>query len=234
MSAWLDIFAPPASGKSSICDPLSKSRDIEGRWSGAAYPSDWRVFLETIPPLLELVKDHKRLVPTRNGSISSIQAMTGMLVRNLRKMTVVSQMRDAAPYIGTAFAMRGVGIGWRLLDMGRDPRLVRSYFWTMPVSIGFAYLKCSPETLKARNRARQDVPETSWEDRSFQIDLQLPVIEILKEALEERGVPFLELDTEHQSIDAARSQLLDFAYSGIGDRAPGGPGSQNAIFQASA
>lgn len=210
----MDIFAPPASGKSTICDPLSKSRDIEARWAGHSYPISWRVFLETIPPLLELVKDHKRPVPTRNGNISSIQAMTGMLGRNLRKMAVVSQMRDAAPYVGTAFAMRGVGIGWRLLDMGHDPRLVRSYFWTMPVSLGFVYLKCSPETLKARNRARQDVPETSWEDRSFQIDLQLPVIEILKEVLQERGVRFLELDTENQSVEAARVQLLDFAYAG--------------------
>jgi hypothetical protein len=233
MSAWVDIFAPPASGKSTICDPLSNSRGIESKWNGAGYPNGWRVFLETIPPLLELIKDHKRPVPTRNGNITSFQAMTGMLGRNLRKMTVVSQMQGT-PYIGTAFAMRGVGIGWRLLDMGRDPRLVRSYFWTMPVSIGFAYLKCSPETLKARNRARQDVPETSWEDRSFQIDLQLPVIEILKEVLIERGVSFLELDTENQPANDARAQLLDFAHQGADHTEAGGFGSQGSTFQASA
>ena len=234
MSAWVDIFAPPASGKSSICDPLADDRAIERQWGGGFdYPADWRMFLETLPPLLELIRPHERPVPTRSGSTTSINAMVGMLNRNLRKMAVVSQMQGA-PYIGTAFAMRGVGIGWRLLDMGYDPRLVRSYFWTMPVSTGCAYLKCSPETLKMRNRARRDVVETSWEDRSFQIDLQLPVIEILKEVLRERGVPLLELDTEHQSIEDARDQLVDFAYQGASYREALRSGGEVAVLPASA
>jgi len=133
-----------------------------------------------------------------------------MLERNFRKMAVVSQMQGG-PYLGTAFAMRGIGIGWRLADMGLDPMLASSYFWSMPVSLGCVYLKCSPETLKKRNRARRYVSETSWEDRSFQIDHQARVIEILKDILKERGVPLLELDTEFQSPDQSRKQLLTFA-----------------------
>lgn len=213
MSIWVDVFAPPASGKSTICDPLCSDgtdREIEASWDGT-YPKGWEPFLAQLDPLLMLISKHQRPVPTRNGSIPSIQAMAGMLNRNLRRMAALSKMDLSKPYFGTGFAMRGIGIGWRAVDMGYRPEIVRSYFWTMPVSLGCAYLKCSPETLKRRNRARRDIPDTSWEDRSFQIDLQLPVIEVMKDVLAARGVPLIEVDVEHQSPDDAREQLVAFA-----------------------
>jgi hypothetical protein len=89
----------------------------------------------------------------------------------------------------------------------------------MPISIGCVYLKVDPDVLKQRNRARRDVPETSWEDRSFQIDLQLPIIAISKEVLRDRGVPIIEIDNQHQSPDEARAQLLGFANNGLCDAA---------------
>lgn len=230
---WADVFAPPASGKSTICDPLFKTNDIERKCDAGVLPIEWRPFLKTIPPLLDVIKDHQRPVRTGNGHISSIQAMVGMLNRNLRKMAIVSRMPHG-PYVGTAFAMRGIGIGWRLLDMGQDPNMVRPYFETMPTSVGFVYLKADPETLKRRNRARRDVPETSWEDRSFQIDLQLPVIKILKEVLDERGVRFLEVDTEHQSPDESRAQLVAFAMREPYNAAAGRSGGEGPIHQAPA
>lgn len=213
MSAWVDVFGSPGCGKSSICDPFCSDgtdRDIEASWDGT-FPKEWEPFLDQLDPLFMLIKNHQRAVPTRNGSIPSIRAMVGMLTRNLRRMAALTKMDLPSPYFGTGFAMRGIGIGWRAVDMGYDPKIVKSYFWTMPVSLGCAYLKCSSETLKQRNRERRNIAETAHEDRSFQIDLQLPVIEVMRDVLAARGVPVLELDTEFQPPDQSRKQLLEFA-----------------------
>jgi hypothetical protein len=119
------------------------------------------------------------------------------------------------PYIQTALAQRGLGFGWRLVDLGLDTNELRHYFRLMPVSIGVVFLEADVDTIVARNRKRLENPATAHENRAFMVDLMRPAIDLAKEVLRERGVPVTEIDVVGQSIDAARAQLLAFA-----DQAP--------------
>jgi hypothetical protein len=153
--------------------------------------------------------------------------------RSLKKMATVARMKGDQVYIQTGLVQRGVGFGWRLADMGESLTPLRDYFETMPVSLGAAFLTARPEVLMERNRARELVPATAHENRDYQVLLQLPAIEVAKDVLRGRGVPLLVVDTE-QPIEAARSQLVEFASRLARDPAQDGSRDQAQVLQASA
>jgi hypothetical protein len=115
-------------------------------------------------------------------------------------------------FFQTGLVQRILGFGWRLKDLGRDVNLIRPALWLMPVSVGVAFLEADDATIMARNRGRRNDPATAHEDRSFQVPLMRPAIAIAKEVLHDRAVPVASIDVQHQSIEAARAELLDFAY----------------------
>ena len=209
---WLDVAGPPGSGKSTLADPLwgPHAIPIEDRLP----PASWAPFLEEIGRLFGLIEKH----PT-------LDAAHRMVNRSVRKIATVARMSESIcikdadgfplvvhfkPYIQTALAQRGLGFGWRMVDLGIDLNELRPYFQLMPVSIGVAFTKCPPEIVEERNRARRLVRETRHEDRHRMVGLMMPAIEIAKETLHERGVATVEIDTT-QPIEAARAQLLAFA-----------------------
>lgn len=201
---FLDIAAPPGTGKSTLCDHFFSHRWPD--WDGLPPPDEWKDFLAEVNRLVALVKDHKNCFgqPT-------LQAVIRMNERSLKKMATVTRINDTKPYIQTGFVQRGLGFGWRLVDMGKDLRETKAYYELMPVSIGVAFLKASLTTIFERNEAREKVPATAHENRNFQVPLMVPAIEYAKEVLAERGVPMIEIDVEHQSPDQSRKQLLAFA-----------------------
>jgi hypothetical protein len=206
---WADIAGPPGSGKSTIAYPVWGDRSVG--WDGKPPPAYWRPFLDEITNLCGLVSDHP-----------SLAAVLRMNERSIKKMATVERMPVTPPrswmlelapwcFVQTGLVQRILGFGWRLQDMGRDINLIRTALWRMPVSVGVVFLEASLECILARNRAREQVAATAHENRSYQVPLMLPSITIAKEVMHERGVPVLEVDVEHQSIDAARAQLLAFA-----------------------
>lgn len=132
-------------------------------------------------------------------------------MRSFRKMAHVLHIYIDDIYIQTGFIQRGLGFGWRLYQMGKPIEETRRFFELMPVSLGAAFLTANPETIIARNKERLKNPETAHEDRSFMVPLMLPAIAFAKSVLADRGVPFIEVDVECQTPQAARQQLLDFA-----------------------
>jgi hypothetical protein len=203
---WTDVAAAPAAGKSTLCYPIWSDKSVG--WDGKPTPRHWAEFLYEATSLMRLVQDHKHPV---TGQLT-IGAVVRMNTRSAKKMSTVYRMQDEGVFIQTGWCQRILGFGWRLVDMGQDVRLIGTALRLMPVSVGVAFLEASPETLKERNRARRLVPETSHEDRSFMIDPMMPAIAFAKEVLRERGVAVREIDVERQPIEAARRQLLNFAY----------------------
>jgi hypothetical protein len=166
-------------------------------------PAYWRPFVDELTVLMGLIHDHP-----------SLSAVIRMNQRSARKMATVERMTapEGKPtFVQTGLCQRVLGFGWRLHHLGRDVNLIRRALWLMPVSVGVVFLKADLETILARNRAREDVPETSHENRSFQVPHMLPAIEIAREVLHERGVPAIDIDVQNQPIERARAQLLDFA-----------------------
>jgi hypothetical protein len=217
---FVDVAAPPGTGKSTLCDHFHHHRWPD--WDGLPPPEEWKDFISEVNRLVALVKDHKNCFgqPT-------LQAVIRMNERSLKKMATVHRdngiMRWAngstgesgetvmRPYIQTGFIQRGLGFGWRLVDMGADLRETRRFYELMPVSLGVAFLKASLTTIFERNEAREKVAATQHENRSFQVPLMIPAIEYAKEVLAARGVPMIEIDVEHQSPSESRKQLLAFA-----------------------
>jgi hypothetical protein len=207
---WLDIAGPPGAGKSTLCNTICHEHSIQ--WDGKLPPAYWRPFLDEMTALFGLIRGHWSFVPA-----------VRMNNRSARKMATVERMAGqivppndltegrSVPYIQTGLVQRGLGFGWRLNQMGADINLIRPFFWRMPVSIGVVFLEADDETVIARNKARLKVAATAHEDRSFMVPLMREPIRIAKEVLRERGIPILELDVQHQPIDAARERLLAFA-----------------------
>jgi hypothetical protein len=142
--------------------------------------------------------------------------------RSAKKMASVYRMSDTPPnswelgiapwcFIQTGFVQRILGFGWRLHQMDRDINLIRKALWLMPVSVGVAFLEADLETLLARNKAREQVPETAHENRGFQCPHILACMPLAKQVLRERGVPVIEIDVQNQSIDDARAELVAFS-----------------------
>jgi hypothetical protein len=214
---WVDVAGPPGSGKSSLCYPLWGERSVT--WDGHLPPAYWKPFLDEITNLCLLVQDHP-----------SFEAVLRMNDRSAKKMATVERMPATPRYlvnydttvdcfVQTGLVQRILGFGWRLHHLNRDVNLIRRALWLMPVSVGVVFLEADTETITARNKARELNPVTAHENRSFQVPHMLPAIAIAKEVLNERGVPVLTLDVQHQSIDAARKQLLDFAHGPTCDAA---------------
>jgi broad-specificity NMP kinase len=201
------VSGAPGVGKSTLC--YTHWADKSVTWDGLPPPSYWKPFLEELEVLADLIGDHP-----------SLEAVHRMCARSIGKMATVERMAappDKPVFIQTGLMQRILGFGWRLHDLGRDVNLIRRAVHLMPVSVGVVFLEADLETLKARNRKR----EQDWregkashnENRSAQVSHMLPAIEIAKEALRERGIPVRCIDVQHQSIEAARAQLLDFAHS---------------------
>jgi hypothetical protein len=214
---WLDVTGSPGCGKSTLCDPLWGPHDlpIEDRLP----PVSWHDFLNEISRLFWLIRGHPTLpaaVRMVNRSVRKIATVARLPATQWCQGKVpVSLTVGGVTYIQTALAQRGLGFGWRLVDLGLDINELRHYFRLMPVSIGVAFLEADEATVIARNRKRRENPKTAHEDRSAMVPLMRPAIALAKEVLHARGVPVIEIDVAGQSIDAARAQLLAFA-----DQAP--------------
>jgi hypothetical protein len=143
-------------------------------------------------------------------------------------------MQDDRVFIQTGWMQRILGFGWRLHQMNRDINLIRPALELMPTSAGVAFLEADLETLLQRNRDREKNPETAHENRGFQVPHMLACMPLAKQVMRDRNVPIIEIDVQHQSIDAARAQLLDFAYAGTGDAAQNGSGGEMAPVSLSA
>jgi hypothetical protein len=195
---WLDVAGPPGCGKSTLCYPVWGDKSVT--WDGHLPPAYWQPFLDEMTTLMLLVRDHP-----------SFEAVLRMNDRSAKKMASVERIRDEGTFVQTGLIQRVLGFGWRLKDLGRDVNLIRRALRVMPVSVGAAFLEADDATIIARNKAREQVAATAHENRSFQAPLMRPAIIIAKEVLRERGVPFVEIDVQHQLVNAARFDLLDFA-----------------------
>ena len=196
---WVDVAGPPGCGKSTLCYPIWGDKSVG--WDGKPPPAHWRLFLEEIGTLMRLVEDHP-----------SFTAVVRMNQRSIKKMATVERMQRDDVFIQTALVQRILGFGWRLADLKRDVNLIRRALWLMPASVGVAFLEANLETILQRNRDREKVAATAHENRSYQVPLMLPAIEVAKEVLFERGVPVICIDVE-QPIDDARHQLIGFSHT---------------------
>lgn len=193
---WLDVAGPPGVGKSALCDPLWGPHDVAP--IDIPPPIEWHDFNNEVTRLLGLVREHPSFV-----------AAVRMNRRSMRKMAAVAEM-GGGPYIQTGFVQRGLGFGWRLVDIGKPVKELYHFFRLMPASLGVVFLEADAQTLTERNKARETVKETAHENRSFMGPLMQPAIEFAKEVLDARGVPVKRLATTGD-IDTARSDLLSFA-----------------------
>lgn len=229
---WLDVAGPPGCGKSTLCYPIWGDKSVG--WDGKLPPAHWQPFLDELTSQMRLVRDHP-----------SIGAVVRMNDRSAKKMATVERMpvnyelpREYADrictqpnvFIQTGWLQRVLGFGWRLADMKRDVNLIRPALWLMPVSVGVVFLEADLETILARNKARESVAATAHENRSYQVPLMLPAIKVAKEVLRERCVRILELDVQHQGIEAARERLLAFAAQGAVDATSARSGSEMEVF----
>lgn len=196
---WIDCAGPPGVGKSTLCGPLWGNREVS--WNQQRLPIAWKPFCEEIDRVLGLLADHWSYVPA-----------VRMTMRSIYKMATVYKLPESgrSPYIQTGFIQRGLGYGWRLNELGMDLDELRPFFRLMPVSLGAVFLEASPETIEARNKAREKVPETAHENRGFMVRLMLPAIEVAIDELTKRGVPLVRIDTE-RPLEEARQELVGFA-----------------------
>jgi len=193
---WLDVAGPPGVGKSALCDPLFGPHDIVP--ADIAPPVEWHDFANEVTRLLGLVREHPSFV-----------AAVRMNRRSIRKMAAVASM-EGGPYIQTGFVQRGLGFGWRLVDMGKPVEELYHFFRLMPASLGVVFLEADAQTLTERNKARETVKETAHENRAFMGPLMATAIEFAKDVLSERGVPVKRIETTGD-IDKARDELIRFA-----------------------
>lgn len=209
---WLDVAGPPGVGKSALCDPLWGPHAIV---PGDIHPPvEWHDFCNEVTRLLGLVKEHPSFV-----------AAVRMNRRSMRKMATVAQIEADGPYIQTGFVQRGLGFGWRLVDMGKPVEELWHFFRLMPVSVGVVFLEADEAVLSERNKARESVKETAHENRAFMAPLMRPAIEFAKEVLHERGVPVSRIDTTGD-IGEARNRLVEFAGAQPDHAPPAGFGSK--------
>lgn len=200
---WVDVAGPPGVGKSTICDPLWGPRDI-----GLAdtYPVEWQPFLDYITHLMTTtLTQHPTFV-----------AAVRMTRRSVRKMAAVSCLPSPpsgkpSAYIQTGFVQRGLGYGWRLVDLGESMDLLVPYFERMPLSIGVAFLQADVTEVEKRNADREEVPETAHENRTHMVEKMLPAIELANEVLAARDVPIITVDTAANDSATCRKEIINFA-----------------------
>lgn len=194
---WLDVAGPPGAGKSTICYPLWPDRAVG--WDRKPPPPEWSEFLNAVGVLLTVTDGH-----------ASHVAMRRMWDRSLKKMATVTRLSGMGAYLGTGFVQRGIGLGWRLVDMGEPLDQLRPFFRLMPVSLGVVFLTAPREVLEQRNHDRRNNPATAHEDRAYQVRLQEQPTEIAKDELSARDVPWKAIDTHSYTPDAARAEMLRF------------------------
>lgn len=195
---FCDVAGVPGCGKSTLCYPIWADRSVT--WDGKLPPAYWRLFLDELTTLMELVQDHP-----------SIQAVLRMNDRSAKKMATVERMDQDGCFLQTGLVQRILGFGWRLHDMGQDINLIRPALWRMPVSVGAAFLEADLETILHRNQEREKTPATAHENRSYQVHHMMACMPLAKEVLRERGVPVIEIDVQNQTIEDARAQLVEFS-----------------------
>lgn len=194
---WLDVCGPPGSGKSTLCDPIWGPHDVA--FDDSLPPAEWHDYLNEVSRLLHLLKDCPTFV-----------AALRMNRRSARKMNAVRMLEGQKPYIQTGFVQRGLGFGWRMVEMGIDLNELRPFFQRMPVSLGVAVCRIDAETVKQRNKDREKVRETAHENRSHMVDYMQPAIELAIEELKTRGIAVLEIDTS-KPVDTSRAEIVKFA-----------------------
>jgi hypothetical protein len=226
---FLDLCGAPGSGKSTLADAF---------WHPHAFtpedrlpPVNWHDFINEIGRLFYLIRKH----PT-------IGAAVRMNNRSVRKMATVARMEGEThysvnldgmvpkPYIQTGLVQRGLGFGWRMVDLGIDINELRHFFRLMPVSIGVVVTRCPPEIVAQRNRDREKVAATRHENREHMIPLMAPAIELAIEVLRGRHVPVWEISTT-QPVEDARAQLLTYASNGPCDASQMGLGGEMEAMQ---
>lgn len=213
---WIDVAGPPGVGKSTLCDPLWGPHDVE--IENLPPPPEWHDFCNEIFRLLHIVRPH----PTFKAALRMNQ-------RSVRKMATVTRLApvsfggrfsveagetivDQPAYIQTGFIQRGLGFGWRLMDMGISVDELYAFFRLMPVSAGAVFLTAPEDIILNRNRNREKIAETAHENRSHMVPLMGPAIGIAKEVLHARGVSILELDTSSDAPEYQRAKLQRFAH----------------------
>lgn len=201
---WLDVCGPPGVGKSTLCDPLWGPHDIP--IADTEIPPEWTDFANEVTRLFGVIREH----PTLTAAVR-------MNRRSFRKMAVVHRANEVqpginkrGPYVQTGFVQRGLGFGWRLVEMGKPIQELSHFFRLMPVSIGVVFLECDTAIVKGRNIDRESVKETAHENRSHMVDLMQPAIRYAKQQLGDRGVPIMFVRTD-RSVEEAREELLNFA-----------------------
>ena len=209
---WVDVAGAPGSGKSELC--YRHWPDKWPPWDGKLPAAYWRPFCDEIATLCTLVQDHISRDPKdRHVGQPTIGRVAGMNTRSAQNFATAERMVDERTYFHSGLVQRILGFGWRLHEMGRDINLIRTALWRMPVSVGVAFLEADLQTLLHRNREREKNPQTRHENRSHQVPHMLAVIPLAKEVLQHRGIPWISIDVQTQSVDSARAQLLAFAGS---------------------
>jgi hypothetical protein len=193
---WVDISAPPGAGKSTLAYPVWGDKSIT--WDGLPPPRHWQPFCDELTNLLRLIDDHP-----------SFGAVIRMLNRSVRKVATVERMSDQRTFFQVCLMQRITGIGWRLNDLRRDVNLIRRALWLMPIDAA-AFLEAPDDVIISRNKQRLLNPVTMHEDRSYQVPLMRPAIEIAKSVMRERGIRTIEIDVT-QPVEAARAELIVFA-----------------------
>lgn len=197
---WLDIAGLPGAGKSTLARPVWGDKSIG--WDGLVPPAHWAQFLDEITNLCVHIQDH----PT-------FPEILRISTRYAQKMSSVYRMQDNRVFVQTGWCQCILGFGWRVVHMNLNVNLIRRSIWLMPVSVGVAFLEASQEVIKARNRARLEDPATAQVDRSFMVEPMLPAITLAKEVLQQRGIPVIGIDVEHQSTESSREELYAFSDS---------------------
>lgn len=183
---WIDVAGLPGSGKSELCDQAWPPRCIDTS-SQIEWPSEWANFLTLTAKYLKGIEGHP-----------SYRACESMTKRSFKKMSAVQALNSDKVYTQTGFAQRGLGIAWRLKDVGK----IEEYFRRMPVSLGIVLLHCGVDELRRRNIAR-------GKDRSHMLVPMAPAMLIASTILSKRGIPVLDLNVE-QPIEVCRARLNEF------------------------
>ncbi len=196
-----DVFGFPGGGKSTLCDPIWGPHElpIEDKLP----PKSWQPFVDEIGRLFHVIRDHETL-----------EAAIRMNNRSMRKMATVARA-EREPfrpgYIQTGFIQRGLGFGWRMTELGIDPReeLV-DFFKLMPAPAGAIYAKCPIDIAIKRNIDRGKNKATAHEVRDHIVRAMPTSIEVALNVIRDRGIPILEVSTL-EAESKARQQLETFA-----------------------
>jgi len=189
---WIDVAGPPGSGKSTICDPLWPHDAIEPK--EVEPPIEWHDFLNEVTRLMGVVRPHPTFV-----------AAVRMNRRTMRKMAAVWADEREGPYIQTGFIQRGLGFGWRMLDLGIDPeKELQHFFRLMPEPLGAVFLRGDSAIIAQRNRDREKVAATAHENREHMVEKIKACEGLVNDWLSDRDIYIQNIWTDATSPEEAR------------------------------